>query len=106
MPIPKLVWRGTATDTLSAKPESNERKARALRRGYVQALPTFEEVSALTFKAALQKCRAALCRLLKKILGEGSSPSPTSFLRAFSWSSRMPESTDLLAFGHTSPLNL
>ena len=40
--------------------------------------------------------------MLKKILGEGSSPSPTSFLRAFSWS-LYARIAVLLAFGHTSP---
>jgi len=41
-------------------------------------------------------------RLLKKILGEGSVPSPTSFLRAFS-RNLYARIADFLAFGHTSP---
>ena len=45
---------------------------------------------------------SASSRLMKKILSEGSSPSPTSFLWAFSRSvdARI---ADLLASGHTSP---
>ena len=43
-----------------------------------------------------------LSRLLKKILGEGSVPSPTSFLRAFS-RNLYARIADFLAFGHTSP---
>jgi len=41
-------------------------------------------------------------RLLKKILGEGTSPSPTSLLRAFLWS-LYARIADFPAFGHTSP---
>ena len=41
-------------------------------------------------------------RLLKKILGEGSLPSPTSFLRAFS-RNLYARIADFLAFGHTCP---
>ena len=38
----------------------------------------------------------------QKILGEGSSPSPRSFLRAFSWGV-YARIADLLASEHTSP---
>jgi len=49
-----------------------------------------------------RRFRFRLSRLLKKILGEGSLSSSTSFLRAFS-RSLYARIANFLAFGHTSP---
>ena len=43
----RLVWRGTASDSLSDKPEKNEKKAREIRRYNVRALST-EEIATVT----------------------------------------------------------
>jgi hypothetical protein len=66
-------------------------------------LPMYEAIP-LSPLPALARASASThpSRLLKKILGEGSSPSPTSVLSAFS-RSLYARIADLLAFEHTSP---
>ena len=65
--------------------------------GAPSRLPSKRELRILFISLALFSSR-----LMKKILGEDSSPPPTTFLRAFSRSLHA-QIADLLASEHTSP---
>jgi len=96
-PNPRELWRiqnlWDAIELMAA--------TRRLGARRVQVRVPFIQMSKESVRLSLSSLLSP-SRLLKKILGEGSVPSPTSFLRAFS-RNLYARIADFLAFGHTSP---